>query len=285
MADIIKIKQLLDEADAIIIGAGAGLSDAAGIHYNGEKFENDFKPWIKKYKIKDLYTSSFYPFKTQEERWAYWAKHIYFSYYERKHTELYKKIYNLVKNKNYFVITTNTDGQFINNGFDKEKVFEVQGSYSKLQCETPCHKKLYYNEKKIEEMLSNIDENLKIPTSLVPKCPVCGENMSVNLRCDDTFVEDDNWHKMKNNYNDFIKNNSDKNVLLIEFGIGFNTPGIIRFPFEEMTFMYDNFKLIRFNDKYADVPIQIKNKSISVTDNMEETIDLIEKLYSYKKEN
>lgn len=278
MTDIIKIKKWIDEADAIIIGAGAGLTDAAGIHYNGEKFEQDFKDFIEKYKITDLYTSSFYPFSSEEKKWAYWAKHIYFSYYERKHTDLYKKLYQLVKDKNYFVITTNTDGQFINNGFDKEKVFEVQGSYSKLQCSIPCHNKLYDNEKLIRELLENIDSNLKVPSSLVPKCPVCGENMSVNLRCDDTFVEDDNWHKMNNKYDDFIKNNINKNVLLLEFGIGFNTPGIIRFPFEQMTFMHDNFKLIRFNDKYAMVPDEIKDRSISVTDSISEVINLDEKL-------
>lgn len=278
MIDIKKIKDWINDADAIIIGAGAGLSDAAGIHYSGEKFEHDFILWIRKYGIKDLYTSSFYPFKTEEEKWAYWAKHIYFSYYERKHTDLYRKLYKLVKEKNYFVITTNTDGQFINNGFDKDKVFEVQGSYAKLQCSIPCHNKLYYNEKVIKEMLSNIDEDLKIPSSLVPKCPVCGENMSVNLRCDDTFVEDDNWYLMQAKYGDFLKNIKDKKVLLLEFGIGFNTPGIIRFPFEKMTFMHDNFKLIRFNDKYAMIPDEIKDRSISVTDNISEIIDLVEKL-------
>ncbi len=278
MTDIVKIKEWLDESDVIIIGAGAGLSDAAGIHYSGEKFENDFKDFINKYKITDLYTSSFYPFKTEEEKWAYWAKHIFFSYYERKHTELYKKLFELVKDKTYFVITTNTDGQFINNGFDKSKVFEVQGSYSKLQCCKPCHNKLYDNEEQVYEMLNNIDDNLKIPTELVPKCPVCGKNMSVNLRCDDTFVEDDNWHKMKEEYYNFIEENIDNKVLLLEFGIGFNTPGIIRFPFEELTFLHDNFKLVRFNDKYSEVPKEIKNKSISVSDSIYETIDLIEKL-------
>lgn len=188
-----------------------------------------------------------------------------------------------MKDKNYFVITTNTDGQFINNGFDKKKVFEVQGSYAKLQCIVPCHNKLYNNEKIISEMLSNIDSDLKIPASLVPKCPICGENMSVNLRCDDTFVEDDNWHIMKNKYDDFIKNNVDKKVLLLEFGIGYNTPGIIRFPFEEMVFTHDNFKLIRFNDKYADVPGSIASKSISVSDNISEVIELIGDLNDFKR--
>lgn len=278
MTDIIKIKEWINESDAIIIGAGAGLSDAAGIHYSGDKFEHDFKSFIEKYHIKDLYTSSFYPFKTEEEKWAYWSKHIYFSYYERKHTELYKNLFNLVKDKNYFVITTNTDGQFINNGFDKNKVFEIQGSYSKLQCSIPCHNKLYDNEQLVIDMLDNIDDDLKIPSKLVPKCPVCGHTMSVNLRCDDTFVEDENWNILKNNYEDFLKNNSEKKVLLLEFGVGFNTPGIIRFPFEQMTFTHDNFKLIRFNDKYSMISKEIKDRSISVSDSIGEVIELINKL-------
>ena len=278
MTDIIKIKKWIDDADVILIGAGAGLSDAAGIHYSGEKFETDFKDFIKKYGITDLYTSSFYPFKSEEERWAYWAKHIYFSYYEVMHTRLYSKLYDLVKDKDYFVITTNVDGQFINNGFSKDKVFEVQGSYAKLQCSKPCHNKLYDNHGMVKKMLTSIDEDLKIPTELVPKCPVCHENMSVNLRCDDTFVEDDNWHKLNKNYNDFLKNISDKSVLLLEFGVGFNTPGIIRFPFEEMTFLHDNFKLIRFNSEYPMVSREIGDRSISVSDNIEEVIDLVQKL-------
>lgn len=272
MKELNKLKKWINDADAILIGAGAGLSDAAGIHYSGEKFEHDFKDWIKKYGIKDLYTSAFYPFNTEEEKWAYWAKHIYFSYYERKNTELYQNLYNLIKDKTYFVITTNTDGQFINNGFDKNKVFEVQGSYSKLQCSKPCHNKLYDNEKQVMEMLSKIDKDLKIPSKLVPKCPVCGEAMSVNLRCDDTFVEDDNWNKLADNYERFLSDNKNKKVLLLEFGVGFNTPGIIRYPFEQMTYHNEKFKLVRFNNKYANVSDEIKNQSLSITDDIDEIL-------------
>lgn len=272
MNNINKIKKWIDECDAIIVGAGAGLSEASGVHYSGEKFNKDFKDFIKKYKFTDLYTSSFYPFKTEEEKWAYWSKHIYFSYYENKENKLYKELFKLVKNKKYFVITTNTDGLFINNGFDKNKVFEVQGSYSKLQCSIPCHNTLYYNEETIMKMIKNIDSDLKIPSSLVPKCPVCHENMSVNLRCDDTFVEDENWEKLNNNYNKFMKDNLDKKVLFLEFGVGFNTPGIIRFPFENLVYNYDNFKLIRFNDKYYKVPSEIKDRSISVKDDISKVI-------------
>ena len=275
MDKIKKIKEWINDADAIIIGAGAGLSVAAGIDYGGEKFKNDFKDFIKKYNFSDLYTSSFYPFQTEEEKWAYWSKHIYFSYYENKELELYKKLYELVKDKDYFVITTNVDGKFINNSFDKNKVFEVQGSYSKFQCSTPCHDKLYFNEKQVMKMLDNIDEDLKIPSKLVPKCPVCHKNMSVNLRSDDTFVEDDNWRKLNKRYNKFIGDHINKKVLLLEFGVGFNTPSIIRFPFEQMTFDNENFKLIRFNDKYSMVPYEIESRSICVSEDIKKIIDKV----------
>lgn len=259
------------------------MSESAGIHYSGEKFERDFKDYIKKYKITDLYTSSFYPFKTEEERWAYWSKHIYFSYYENKKTQTYQDILSLVKGKEYFVITTNCDGQFLNNGFDPNRVFEVQGSYSKLQCENGCHNKLYDNEKLIFDMLSNTDANLKIPSDLVPKCPVCGGRMSPNLRCDEHFIEDKNWNDSKNNYINFVENSVGKKVLLLEFGIGFNTPGIIRFPFEKMTFMNSNTKLIRFNKQYPNVPKEIKDRSIEVNEDINEVIQLVKKLYVENK--
>lgn len=266
MIDYSKIKNLINEAETIIIGAGAGLSESAGICYDDEKFKTDFKEFIEKYHFKDLYSAGFYPFKTEEEKWAYWAKHIYFAYYERPHTALYQNLYNLVKDKNYFVITTNVDGQFIHNGFDKSKVFEVQGSYSKLQCSVPCHNKLYDDEDMVKEMLKNINKDLKIPSNLVPKCPVCGENMEVNLRCDDTFVEDENWHKLNNDYRNFINDNKNKKLLLIELGVGFNTPSIIRFPFEEMVLNFNDAKLIRVNNKCTDVFLDIKDKAVLIHD-------------------
>lgn len=183
----------------------------------------------------------------QEEYWGAWVKHIDFANTGRKGTELYKKIFDLVKDKEYFVITTNVDDQFYKTGFDKDRIFRVQGSYALNQCRMGCHNKLYSNVELVNKMLKSLDNDLKVPTELVPICPVCGESMEPNLRKDGYFVQDDLWYKQNDKYEKFISDNSNKNVLLLEFGAGFNTPGIIRFPFEQMTSQNKKWKLIRFN--------------------------------------
>jgi len=155
---LIKAKNTIEEAEYILLGGGSGLSSAAGITYSGKRFTNHFGPFIKKYGFTDLYTSSFYPFETEEEKWAYWAKHISLNRYEIGSTKLYKDLFNLVKKKNYFVISTNVESQFVKAGFPTDKVFEIQGDYSYLQCEKGCHNKLYYNESMVNEMIDSTDD-------------------------------------------------------------------------------------------------------------------------------
>ncbi len=265
------IKELIKQANCILIGAGSGLSTASGIDYVGDEFKKEFAPFIKKYGFTDLYTSSFYEFGTQEEYWAYWAKHINFSNIGRKGTELYKKIYDLVKEKEYFVITTNVDDQFYKTGFDKNKIFRVQGSYALNQCSKGCHNKLYSNKELVARMLENIDNDLKVPTNLVPICPVCGESMEPNLRKDRYFVQDDLWYKQNDLYEKFISDNLDKKVLLLEFGVGFNTPGIIRFPFEQMTSQNKNWTLVRFNKDTRNF-YDLKDRFIEVQEDINQVI-------------
>ena len=192
--NIENIKKLIDEAEYVLIGGGAGLSSSAGIEYSGKRFEDTFKEFIEKYHFTDMYTSGFYDFKTQEEKWAYWAKHMYINDTGMKATNLYKEILELVKNKKYFVITTNVDDQFYKAGFDKDRIFATQGSYAYIQCSCACHDKIYNATDMVKEMVENI-KDCKIPSELVPKCPVCGENMEVNLRKDAYFVQDDNWYR------------------------------------------------------------------------------------------
>ena len=246
---IAHVGQLIADADYILIGAGAGLSAAAGLDYAGKEFEREFQPWIDRYGITDLYSSSFYPFKTEEERWAYWAKHIWFSRFRTGGTELYHNILQLIKGKEYFVITTNVDAQFEKSEFAKEKIFATQGDYAYLQARNGSTKTLVYNESWVKQALAaTID--CKVPTELIPRHPLTGELMSPNLRCDDTFVEDERWHRQKEAYHEFVGKAWEHKLLLLEFGVGFNTPSIIRFPFEQMAVSNSNISLVRFNRDY-----------------------------------
>lgn len=259
----LKIKELIKKADAILIGAGAGLSSSAGIDYSKESFKKKFPELVNAYSMTDMYTSSFYEFDTEEERWSYWAKHINYSFIAPPPLEAYNNLFKIVKNKNYFVITTNVDGQFKKAGFDQTRVFEVQGSYGKMQCSLGCHNKLYDDTRLVKRMLKS-KNNLKVDSNLIPKCPVCGSKMEINIRKDAFFVEDDNWHKLNNSYEEFININKNKKLVLIELGVGFNTPGIIRFPFEQLVFTNDNIILIRINDKYSDMAYELQDKAFCV---------------------
>ena len=269
---IIQAKQAIKQADYIIIGAGAGLSTAAGLEYSGEKFEKDFKEFIEKYHFDNLYLASFYEFKTQEEKWAFFAKMIKLNRYNEKPLKLYQELYEIVKNKEYFVLSTNVDGQFYNSGFDKDKVFEVQGDYSYLQCENACHNKLYNNRDLVEQWLQNT-KDCKIPSKLVMKCPVCGGNMDMNLRKDANFVQDSNWYKASKRYEDFLDKIKNKNVVLLEIGVGFNTPGIIRFPFEQITANNEKTTLIRINKDYPLPMLEIRNRTISFDEDTNKIIE------------
>ena len=270
-----KAKKLINEAGAIIIGAGAGLSSSAGINYGQDKFKENFPELYQKYGFTDFYTSSFYKFSSEEEKWSYWAKHINYLCLNAGKTDVYQNLYQIVKNKNYFVITTNVDRQFIQNGFDENKVFEVQGALTKIQCSKACHNKLYDNTKLIKEMLKQ-DKNCHIPSDLVPYCPKCHEPMDVNLRKDEYFVEDTYWHQQSQNYENFIKKHKNQKILFIELGAGYNTPGIIRFPFEQMTYQMKDAHLIRVNLSFNSVPKEIENKSISFKEDAQSFITHIQ---------
>lgn len=251
-----KLKELINDADYIIIGAGAGLSASAGLQYGGERFRKNFPEFIEKYGFQDMYSPMFYPYASSEEKWAYYAKHVFTNNVGMEGTELYKKLFQLVKDKDYFVITTNTDDQFLKSGFDEERFFRTQGSYSKLQCSKACHDKLYDNEELILKMIENTDENLKIPSELIPICPICGEEMDLNLRKNSYFVEDSQWHKQNRSFVEFRQKALDGKLLLLEFGIGFNTPIIIRFPFDELLKSYENVNLARFNRSHLEMTVK-----------------------------
>lgn len=256
-----KLKQEIETADAIVIGAGAGLSASAGMSYSGERFEKNFADFQEKYGIQDMYSGGFYPYDTLEEYWAWWSRHILINRYEAGVGKPYCDLLELVKKKDYFVLTTNVDHQFQMAGFDKERLFYTQGDYGLWQCSRPCHQKTYDNEKMVRQMVSQQKE-MKIPTELIPKCPVCGAPMTMNLRVDGTFVEDEGWHAAAGRYNEFIRQHKEEKVLFLELGVGANTPGIIKYPFWRMT--VENPKAVYACVNYGEAfcPGEIEERSI-----------------------
>lgn len=262
-AEIERLKKEIETADAIVIGAGAGLSTAAGFTYSGERFEKYFSDFEEKYGFHDMYSGGFFPFETPEEMWAYWSKFIRCNRYTDVDNGTYKRLFEIVKNKNYFVITTNVDHQFQKAGFDKSRLFYTQGDYGLFQCSVPCHNQTYDNEEIIKEMIE-FQENMKIPTAIIPKCPKCGKPMTMNLRSDDKFVEDEGWHKAAQRYGDFLQKHEGQHILFLELGVGYNTPAIIKFPFWRMTMQNTNavYACLNFGEAYA--PDEIAAQSICI---------------------
>ena len=258
-----RLQAVLQDCDAVVIGAGAGLSTSAGFVYTGERFEKYFSDFAAKYGIKDMYSGGFYPFPTQEEFWAYWSRYIYINRYMDAPKPVYDAILKLVQDKDYFVITTNVDHCFQKAGFDKMRLFYTQGDYGLFQCSEPCCQETFENESVIRQMIER-QENMKIPTELLPTCPHCGKPMTMNLRCDDTFVEDEGWHKAAERYENFLRTRAGGKILFLELGVGYNTPIIIKYPFWQMTAKNPNAIYACINQGQAACPQEIERQSVCI---------------------
>ena len=261
------LKEQLDRADAVVIGGGAGLSASAGFVYSGGQFERYFRDFADKYHFTDMYSGGFYPYETLEEYWAYWSRYIYINRYQEAPKPVYDRLLELVKDKDYFVLTTNVDHQFQKAGFDRRRLFYTQGDYGLWQCSGPCHQKTYDNEAFVYQMMERQRE-MRIPSALIPYCPVCGRPMSMNLRADSTFVEDEGWHEAAHRYAGFLEERKNLRVLFLELGAGYNTPGIIKFSFWKMVKQWKTAVYVCVNQGEAVVPEDIKEKSICIDDDI-----------------
>ena len=270
------LKRRLEEAEAIVVGAGAGLSSAAGMSYSGERFRRHFSDFERKYGFHDMYTGGFYPFKTSEEFWAYWSRFIYLNRYSPFDESVYKNLFSLLRDKEYFVLTTNVDHCFKRTGFGKERLFYTQGDYGLFQCRVPCHDKTYDNEAVVLKMRKE-EKNMTIPSALVPRCPVCGEPMTMNLRCDATFVEDAGWHAACRRYEKFIEKYREKKILFLELGVGSNTPGIIKYPFWRLTAENKRAFYACVNLENAYAPAEIAGRSLCLRAGIGEVISSIQR--------
>lgn len=258
-----ELKAVLNGADAVVIGGGAGLSASAGLVYSGERFNKYFLDFKIKYGINDMYSGGFYPYDTLEEFWAYWSRYIYINRYMDTEKAVYKDLLELVKDKEYFVITTNVDSCFQKAGFDKKHLFYTQGDFGLLQCSVPCHNKTYDNENIIKEMFER-QIDMKIPSELIPKCPVCGEPMTMNLRSDDTFVQNEGWYRSCERYRLFLSSHKNSKTVYMELGVGSNTPSIIKYPFWQMTAQNINSVYVCINYGEAVCPFEIEGQSICI---------------------
>ena len=289
--NIQRLKSEIETADAIVIGAGAGLSTAAGLTYSGERFERYFSDFKERFGITDMYSGGFYPFPDDETRWAWWARHIYYNRYIEAPEPVYQKFFELVRDKDYFVITTNVDHQFQRAGFDKKRLFYTQGDYGLFQSVNPSIRKTYDNEEwvmqameaqgfiKDAEGVFHIPQSgvvMKIPAALIPKSMDDGSPLTMNLRADDSFVEDEGWHRASAAYSDFIRRHENLHTLYFEIGVGANTPVIIKYPFWQMT--NDNPKAVyaclNYNEAFC--PKQIEKQSICLDGDAGVILDLIQ---------
>lgn len=277
--NIERLKKALYNADAVVIGAGAGLSTSAGFTYSGERFEKYFADFAKRFGIRDMYSGGFYPFLDKETFWAWWSRHIWVNRYLPIPKSVYDALLELVKDKDYFVLTTNVDHCFQKAGFDKKRLFYTQGDYGLFQCSEPCHQETYDNEEQVRRMIEaqgfvigkdneltvpeGVTLKMSIPTELIPRCPVCGEPMTVNLRSDHTFVEDEGWHQAAERYDNFVRTRGGK-VLFLELGVGYNTPVIIKYPFWRMTAANPQATYACLNYGEAVTHADIKHQSVCI---------------------
>lgn len=258
-----RLKKEIETADCILIGAGAGLSTSAGFTYSGERFEKSFSDFHQKYGITDMYSGGFYPYETLEEYWAWWSRHIWINRYDSGVGKPYADLLELVKDKDYFVLTTNVDHQFQLAGFDKKRLFYTQGDYGLWQCARACHGKTYDNEAAVRQMMT-AQKDMKIPTELIPKCPVCGAPMTMNLRCDDKFVQDEGWYAAADRYDDFIRRHRNLHILFLELGVGYNTPVIIKYPFWQMTAKNPKAVYACVNLGQTVCPVELEDQSVCI---------------------
>lgn len=263
--NIEKLKEKICTADAVVIGAGAGLSTSAGFTYSGERFEKYFSDFRQKYGFEDMYSGGFYPYQTPEEYWAYWSRYIFVNRYQDAPKPIYENLLKLVADKDYFVITTNVDHCFQKAGFDKKRLFYTQGDYGLFQCSEPCCRETFDNEAVVLEMLKQ-QKDMKIPTELLPVCPHCGKPLTMNLRSDDKFVEDEGWHRAAERYQNFLRTRANEKILFLELGVGYNTPVIIKYPFWQMTAKNPNATYACVNNGQAICPPEIRHKSICIND-------------------
>jgi NAD-dependent SIR2 family protein deacetylase len=267
---------MIKDADYVLLGAGAGMSAAAGAQYGGDFFQKNFQEFIKRYGdgpyMRDMYSAGFYPFPDEAAKWSYWCRQALLGGIDADYTPLHKTLLQALNGKKLFLLSTNVDNQFTRAGLSAEQVFATQGSYDRIQCKRGCHQKTYPAETMFRQM-DQARKNGSIPAYMVPKCPVCGGPMEMNLRSDHNFVQDSDWYAAEERFSAFLSECIGERTVLLELGVGFNTPTIIRFPFEKLAREHENISLVRLNLNEAIVPESLGSRAVGINADMAQSIE------------
>jgi len=279
-AQIEDLAQILSQINNVIIGAGAGLSTSAGLTYSGKRFTDAFPDFIQKFGLTDMYSSAFYEFPDLETKWAYWSRHVFMNGYNYVLNDTYDILFDLIKDKNYFVLTTNADHAFLNHGFDRKRLFYTQGDYQLFQCSVPCVQETFKNQFQIVTMVK-FQKDMRVPTKMLPKCPYCDAPAISNLRIDDTFAQPPGWYAAQERYEEFLLTYSEsKPILYLELGVGLNTPGIIKYPFWHYTKLNNKATYVSINLNEVSVPSEITDQSICITHDIHDALHDLKKIYN-----
>ena len=267
-----RLYSAIQDADTVIIGAGAGLSTSAGFVYSGERFERYFKDFEEKYGFRDMYSGGFYPYDTAEEHWAYWSRYIWINRYMDAPKPVYQKLLQMVRDKDYFVLTTNVDHCFQKAGFDKRRLFYTQGDYGLFQCSEPCCQETWDNEEMIHRMMAE-QRDMRVPSELIPRCPKCGKPLTMNLRSDTKFVQDEGWYRAAGQYEDYLRRHQRGKILYLELGVGYNTPVIIKYPFWKMTLQNRQAVYACINRGQAFAPDDLQRQAVCIDGDIGDVLD------------
>lgn len=285
------LQEALASAEAVLIGAGAGLSVAAGFTYSGERFQRYFSDFAARYGIADMYAGGFFPYDSPEAFWGYWCRNIWINRYQPIPSAVYRDLLALVRKKDYFVLTTNVDHCFQKSGFDKKRLFYTQGDYGLFQSSAPggaAKTRTYDNYEIVRQMILSegfriaeggalvVPEHtavkMMVPSALVPVCPDDGQPMTMNLRCDDSFVQDDGWYAAQARYETFCRRHRRGRVLYLELGVGMNTPGIIKFPFWQAVAENPEAAYACLNAGEAVCPERIRTQAVCLNQDIAEVL-------------
>lgn len=264
--------ELVDEAEAIVIGIGAGMSAAAGFTYVGKRFTDAFPDFISKYRFFDMLQASLFEYEDLQEYWAFQSRFSLLNFFDQPVGQAYLNLRKIIKGKNYHIITTNADNAFYAAEYDMDKVFRIQGEYGLWQCVNHCHQQTYQNEALIREMVEK-QSHMKVPKELVPYCPKCGAPLEVNKRTiEKGMVEDSHFHEQKHRYEQFINDNNGKKVLYLEIGVGHTTPQLIKQPFQQMTEDNEQALFVTMNQKDYFIPRNIRSRTIRLDKDIAEIL-------------